>query len=46
VRDGEPDRVTCGPGFDRVLADQVDVTAADCERVRRAEPRPDGDDRG
>ena len=46
VRDGEADRVTCGPGFDRVLADHVDITAADCERVRRAAPHPRADDRG
>ena len=27
------DIVTCGPGFDRVLADRKDVVAPDCERV-------------
>jgi hypothetical protein len=25
--------VTCGDGFDRVLADRADVVAPDCERV-------------
>jgi hypothetical protein len=28
------DIVTCGGGFDRVLADRKDVVARDCERVR------------
>jgi hypothetical protein len=27
------DRVTCGEGFDRVLADRKDKLANDCERV-------------
>ena len=27
------DLVTCGGGFDRVLADKADVVAPDCERV-------------
>jgi hypothetical protein len=27
------DRVTCGRGFDRVLADRKDLVAPDCERV-------------
>jgi Ca2+-binding RTX toxin-like protein len=27
------DKVTCGGGFDRVLADRKDVVAPDCERV-------------
>jgi hypothetical protein len=27
------DVVTCGSGFDRVLADRKDVVAPDCERV-------------
>ena len=27
------DIVTCGSGFDRVLADRKDVVAPDCERV-------------
>jgi len=39
VRDGEPDKVTCGPGFDRVRADRKDVVANDCEQVRRGKPR-------
>jgi hypothetical protein len=28
------DRVSCGNGFDRVVADRKDVVAPDCERVR------------
>jgi hypothetical protein len=28
------DVVSCGGGFDRVLADRKDVVATDCERVR------------
>jgi hypothetical protein len=28
------DTVSCGGGFDRVLADRKDVVADDCERVR------------
>jgi Ca2+-binding RTX toxin-like protein len=35
VRDGEADTVTCGPGFDVVLADRKDNVATDCELVRR-----------
>jgi Ca2+-binding RTX toxin-like protein len=35
VRDGRRDRVACGPGRDRVLADRLDVVASDCERVVR-----------
>ena len=35
VRDGEVDRVHCGDGPDRVLADQYDVVDTDCELVRR-----------
>ena len=34
VRGGHRDVVTCGPGFDRVQADQADSVAADCEVVR------------
>lgn len=34
VRDGVRDVVTCGPGIDRVRADQMDSVAADCETVR------------
>ena len=35
VRDGEVDRVHCGEGHDRVLADQYDQVDADCELVKR-----------
>ncbi len=28
------DRVACGPGVDRVYADDADVVAEDCERVK------------
>jgi Ca2+-binding RTX toxin-like protein len=35
VRDGQRDRLTCGPGRDRVVADRLDVVARDCERVVR-----------
>ena len=28
------DRVSCGRGFDRVIADRKDMVAADCEKVR------------
>src|SRR5919199_983126 len=52
TRDGEVDRIVCGPGNDTALLDQVDVildaTAANpngsCERVVRKAPRP-GDSR-
>jgi hypothetical protein len=27
------DSLTCGPGFDRALADRKDVVAADCEKL-------------
>jgi Ca2+-binding RTX toxin-like protein len=41
VRDGEPDHVTCGAGYDVVRADYKDVVANDCELVvrRRAPER-------
>jgi Ca2+-binding RTX toxin-like protein len=47
TRDGQPDKVDCGPGQDRVFADHkdivVDATAANangsCERVVRRGPR-------
>jgi len=40
TRDGVADQVNCGPGFDRARVDQLDVVAADCERVRlRWRPR-------
>jgi Ca2+-binding RTX toxin-like protein len=29
------DKVSCGGGFDRVVADTKDLVAPDCERVRR-----------
>ena len=32
-RPAKRDLVTCGGGFDRVLADRADVVAPDCERV-------------
>jgi len=32
-RPAKMDLVTCGGGFDRVLADRADVVAPDCERV-------------
>jgi Ca2+-binding RTX toxin-like protein len=35
VRDGEVDRVHCGDGKDRVLADQYDQVDTDCELVKR-----------
>ena len=35
ARDGERDRVRCGPNFDVVLADKRDDVARDCERVDR-----------
>ena len=34
-RDGRRDRVDCGRGRDRVVADRVDVIARNCERVSR-----------
>ena len=48
VRDGELDVISCGPGFDVALLDFADVIEGatprgadgDCERVRRAAPRP------
>ena len=47
--DGERDEIACGAGADTVTADQLDVTAPDCETVDRAfvEPPPttaDGDE--
>lgn len=35
ARDGERDRIRCGPQDDLVKADRIDVVAPDCERVRR-----------
>jgi predicted metalloprotease len=39
ARDSEVDRVTCGPGRDRVVADAQDRVAEDCEVVVRSRPR-------
>ncbi|MDQ3644006.1 MAG: hypothetical protein M3356_00635, partial [Actinomycetota bacterium] len=33
--DGQRDRIRCGVGVDRVVADREDQVADDCERVRR-----------
>jgi hypothetical protein len=33
--DGKVDRISCGPGYDTVLAQREDIVAADCERVIR-----------
>lgn len=35
ARGGEADRVDCGPGRDKVLADRHDKIAKNCETVRR-----------
>jgi TolB protein len=35
ARDDVADRVRCGPGLDRVVADRRDSVARDCERVQR-----------
>jgi Ca2+-binding RTX toxin-like protein len=43
VRDGEPDVVSCGSGFDIVFADPTDIVRPDCERVHVAEPSPHED---
>jgi Ca2+-binding RTX toxin-like protein len=43
VRDGEPDVVNCGSGFDIVFADPTDIVNPNCERVHVAEPRPGED---
>ena len=48
TRDGEVDRITCGPGNDAAFLDQVDVIAdasaeapnGSCERVERRPARP------
>jgi Tol biopolymer transport system component len=34
ARDGEPDRIDCGPGRDIALVDKLDRVAANCETVR------------
>jgi hypothetical protein len=31
----EPDQITCGPGDDRAIVDQLDAVASDCEHVER-----------
>lgn len=36
ARDGRGDRVSCGRGRDRVVADRLDRVARSCERVRRS----------
>lgn len=36
ARDGEVDNITCGVGQDSVLADPIDIVAADCETVQRS----------
>lgn len=36
ARDGEVDSISCGVGQDTVLADAVDIVAADCENVERS----------
>jgi hypothetical protein len=35
ARDGNLDRISCGPGRDRVVADHKDRVNRNCERVRR-----------
>jgi Tol biopolymer transport system component len=35
ARDGARDRIRCGPQFDVVMADRLDLVAQNCERVRR-----------
>lgn len=34
ARDGEPDRIDCGPGRDIALVDKLDRVAANCETLR------------
>ncbi len=51
VRDGEPDLITCGAGFDRVSADQFDLITdlsvgdptGSCEHVIRRDASSEGD---
>jgi hypothetical protein len=38
--DGEVDRISCGDGNDRVIADGEDVVDKDCEAVTRGSPTP------
>jgi len=44
--DGLPDRIACGAGRDRVLADTTDDVAADCEEISRSAvvPPPEAGD--
>ena len=35
TRDGTRDHISCGIGFDRVVADRIDVVSRSCEKVRR-----------
>ena len=37
AQDGSRDRIRCGPGRDRVVADRLDVIAGDCERRSRGQ---------
>ncbi len=39
ARDGKRDRINCGTGRDRVVADRSDRVARNCERVRRPRRR-------
>lgn len=39
-RDGAKDTIVCGPGTDKVDADQLDEIAADCENVVRTQTDP------
>ncbi len=41
--DGLADRISCGPGADRVEADTTDVVAADCELIARTFVAPPAD---
>ena len=36
ARDGGRDRIRCGPQYDLVFADRVDLVTRDCERVKRS----------
>jgi len=44
ARDGYADVVSCGPGTDTAVVDQLDTVAADCESVDRADVRNASDD--
>jgi len=43
VRDGEPDVVSCGSGFDEVFADPTDLVRPGCNQVNVGEPKPGED---